>query len=111
MIINRLIRSEKNIYRRPDFTKDEIEPYVILTVQKALEKNPSPLIGLSFQYLKRQLLSHDMFEERDDVSYIDPFFKTKIPTDNLIKYRDYYEQYMDDNEKHYGSAYGRNDDR
>ena len=92
IIINRLIRSAANIFERPDFSKDVVEPYQILTVSKALEKNPSPMIGLSFQNLKRQLLSNEMFEERNEASYMDAYFKTEIPTENLIKYAKYADQ-------------------
>lgn len=86
LIINRLIRSVEREYERPDFSKDEIEPYNIYTVSKALEKNKSPLIGLSFQNIKRQLLSDDLYEGRDGSSFIDSFYLTNIPTENLKKY-------------------------
>lgn len=89
LIINRLIRSQADIYRRPDFSQDVLEPYTILTVSKSLEKNPAPLIGLSFQNIKRQLLSNDLFEKRTDTSYIDNFFKPHISTENLKKYAVY----------------------
>ena len=92
LIINRLIRSANNIFERPDFSKETVEPYQILTVAKALEKNPSPMIGLSFQNLKRQLLSNELFEERNAASYMDAYFKTEIPTENLIKYAQYADQ-------------------
>ena len=97
LIINRLIRSASNIFERPDFSKDTVEPYEILTVSKALEKNPSPMIGLAFQNLKRQLLSNEMFEERNKSSYMDAYFKTEIPTENLIKYAKYADQTALDN--------------
>ena len=86
LITNRLIRSVENMYERPDFTQDELEPYSIYTVSRALEKNRSPLIGLSFQNIKRQLLSDELFEERHGSSFIDAFYLTDIPTDNLKKY-------------------------
>ena len=86
LIINRLIRSAVNIYERPDFTKDEIEPYNIYTVSKALEKNKSPLVGISFQNIKRQLLSDELYEDRDGTSFIDPFYWENIPTKNLKEY-------------------------
>ena len=92
LIINRLIRSAENIFERPDFSKDVVEPYQILTVSKALEKNPSPMIGLSFQNLKRQLLSNEMYEDRNEASYMDAYFKTEIPTENLVKYAKYADQ-------------------
>ena len=92
LIINRLIRSAENIFERPDFSKDDIGPYEILTVSKALEKNPSPMIGLAFQNLKRQLLSNELFDERNETSYMDAYFKTEIPTENLVKYARFADQ-------------------
>ena len=92
LIINRLIRSAEDIYRRPDFSKDTLEPYVIFTVRKSLEKNPSPLMGIGFQNIKRQLLSNDLFEKRTETSYIDNFFKPTISTENLSKYAVYYDE-------------------
>lgn len=86
LIINRLVRSVENEYDRPNFLKDDLEPYNIYTVSKALEKNKSPLIGLSFQNIKRQLLSDELYEDRTGTSFIDPFFWTEVPTDNLRGY-------------------------
>ena len=86
LIINRLVRSVENEYDRPNFLKDDLEPYNIYTVSKALEKNKSPLIGLSFQNIKRQLLSDELYEDRTGTSFIDPFFWTEVPTDNLREY-------------------------
>ena len=86
LIINRLIRSMKDPYSRPNFYAEELEPYQIYTVAKALEKNKSPLMGLSFQNFKRQFLSDDLYEERNGTSFVDPFFMEEIPTDNLKLY-------------------------
>lgn len=86
LITNRLIRSAINQYDRPDFLRTDLEPYNIYTVSKALEKNNSPLIGISFQNIKRQFLSDELYEERHGTSFIDPFYWTEIPTDNLKKY-------------------------
>ena len=86
LIVNRLIRSVENMYDRPDFSKEELEPYQIFTVRKALEKNKSPLIGISFQDIKRQFLSDELYEDRQGTSFIDPFYWTDIPTDNLKEY-------------------------
>ena len=86
LIINRLIRSDINMYERPDFSNEELEPYSMYTVSRALEKNKSPLIGLSFQNIKRQFLSDELYENRHGTSFIDPFYWTNIPTDNLKKY-------------------------
>ena len=89
LIINRLIRLRDNIFVRPDFSKDELDPYQIITIRKSLEKNKSPLMGLAFQDIKRQLLSDELFEERDDTSYIDPFFNPIVDASNIKKYRKY----------------------
>lgn len=86
LIINRLIRSVEREYERPDFLQEELEPYKIYTVSQALEKNKSPLIGLSFQNIKRQFLSDELYEDRNGTSFIDSFYWTEIPTDNLKNY-------------------------
>lgn len=89
LIINRLIRSIENPYERPDFSKSILEPYEIVTVQKALKKNKSPLIGISSDHIKQQILSDDFFEERCGTSYVDCLYKENINTENLKKYSDY----------------------
>lgn len=78
-VINRLVRSDINVYDRPDFTRPNLEPYTIITIRKALEDNKSPGLGLSVQYIKRQLLSDEIVTERTGTSYIDPFLQTKVP--------------------------------
>lgn len=99
LIINRLIRSVKHKYERPDFRAKKLEPYQIYTIKKALEQNKSPLIGISFQDIKRQLLSDDILK-RDGTSFIDPFYWTHIPTKNLKKYGDLAERVVrDDDDK------------
>lgn len=85
-ILNRLIRSVAKPYDRPNFLADELEPYEIYTVQRALKRNKSPMVGLSFEDIKKQFLSDELYTERNGTSYLDPFFKTKVSTDNLIKY-------------------------
>ena len=86
LITNRLIRCVQNKYERPDFYEEKLEPYEIYTIRRALEKNKSPLIGISFQNIKRQFYSDELYEERNGTSFIDPFYWTDIPTDNLKKY-------------------------
>lgn len=84
LIINRLIRKyPDDDFERPDFTDDEVPPYQIYTVLKALENNKSALIGLSSQDIKRQILSDDLITKKDGVSYIDPFFKKDTSTKRL----------------------------
>lgn len=86
LIMNRMIRSIAHPFDRPDFTKDEVEPYTIYTVSKALEKNKSITVGLSFQNIKRQILSDDTFTDRNGTSYLDAFYQTNVSTDNYREY-------------------------
>lgn len=86
IILNRLIRKADNIYERPDFSKKTLEPYQITTIRKSLEYNKSPLIGLVFEQLKRQVLSDDFFEIRNGESYYDPLFKETVDMSNIKKY-------------------------
>lgn len=89
LIMNRLIRSVSNPHIRPDFSDpDNLEPYNIVTVSRALEHNESPLIGISFQNIKRQLLSDELYEDKEGNSFIDPLYWTEVPTDNLKLYAD-----------------------
>ena len=86
LILNRLIRSVDRPYDRPDFSRRKLEPYGIYTVSKNLEKNRSPFVGLSYQGIKRQFLSDDLFEEKTGTSYLDPFFMTEVPMKNFKRY-------------------------
>lgn len=88
VIINRLIKDVDNIYERPDFTTHIMPKYQIGTVRGVLKKNKSPLIGLSSEDLKRQILSDEFFINRNGTSYLDPLFKEKVPMKNIKKYYD-----------------------
>lgn len=77
IIIHPMIRSKKDVLERPNFRKyNAIDDYQILTVEGALEKHPSVLIGLSFQFLDRQFKSPLTFK-KTALSYVDPFFKER----------------------------------
>jgi len=86
MIINRMIRDASDIYRRPDFSKKILPKYQIITARQALEKNLAPHIGLSYQDVKRQMISDDMYTKRSESSYLDPLFNTEVPMNNLKEY-------------------------
>lgn len=82
-IINRLIRSVERPYERPDFSNPDLEDYEIYEVSKALEKNKSPLIGMAYQDIKRQMLSDEFVTERNGTSYVDHLMKPHVS--NLYK--------------------------
>lgn len=75
VLLQPLIRSIDDVLERPNFKKyDAPDKSQILTVEAALEKHPSVLISLSFQFLGRQLLSPLTFKKTGN-SFIDPFFR------------------------------------
>lgn len=80
IILNRLIRDANNIYLRPDFSKFKHPDFKILTLNQALINTKAPTIGLSYQEVKRQILSDGLYEEKDGSSYLDPMYATKIDT-------------------------------
>ena len=90
IIINRLIRKDPDTdFERPDFSQDELEPYQIYTILRALSNNKSALIGLASQDIKKQILSDDLVTKKTGHSYIDPFFKKKTSTKRLTDIREH----------------------
>lgn len=78
VLIRPLIRDVYEVLERPNFRKYVSEnDYQIMTVDSALVKNPSVLISLSAQDLKRQLKSPLTFKKKDE-SFLDPFFKETL---------------------------------
>lgn len=86
VIINRLIKDVNDPYVRPDFSQEIMPKYQIKTVKNALTKNKSPLIGLSSENLKKQLLDDELYTTRYDESYVDPLFKETISMKRLKGY-------------------------
>ena len=77
VIINPLIRDIDNILERPNFNSySALDNYQMLTVESALENHPSVLVGMSFQFLERQL-KRPLTYKKTAKSFIDPFFKEK----------------------------------
>lgn len=78
MLVRALIRKRSNVYEDPDFGPNgDPDDYVILRLNDALFKNPSPTVSLSYGYLKKQLLSPE-FYEKTAVSHLDPLFVSKV---------------------------------
>lgn len=78
MLVRALIRKKSNVYEDPDFGPNgDLNDYVILRLNDALFKNPSPVISLSYGYLKKQLLSPEFYEKTAS-SHLDPLFVSKV---------------------------------
>lgn len=86
VIINRLIKDVNDPYVRPDFSQEIMPKYQIKTVKNALTKNKSPLIGLSSENLKKQLLDDELYTTRYEESYVDPLFRETISMKRLKGY-------------------------
>lgn len=75
ILLRPLIRTAEDILERPNFAKYGADKNCeILTLSSAIINHPSPLIGLSASYLKKQLKSPLTFRKRG-TSIVDPFFK------------------------------------
>lgn len=83
VILNRLIRSADNIYERPDFSKFKLPEYKILTLNQALLNTKAPTVAFSYQEIKRQLQSDDLYTTKDGSSYFDPLYSTTVDTSRL----------------------------
>lgn len=86
IVCRNLLRSTKDILQRPDFSKKD-EKYEILTLQRALMKNPSPIITLSYERLDDQLknaLTYRKFKP----SILDKLF--------MKKYKQYFNSDIED---------------
>lgn len=78
MMIRELIRKASNEYERPDFSANgDISDYTILRLNSALFKNPSPIVSLSYGYLRKQLLSPELYHKHED-SHLDPLFVVNL---------------------------------
>lgn len=84
LILNRLIRDADDLYHRPDFTQTKTPRFKYVTVNWALENNPSPLVGMSFQYIERQMKKTSFTTERTETAYIDEMYKKRLHTDKLF---------------------------
>lgn len=97
LIVNRLLYSYDNPYRRPNFRHKTLEPYGIQTVTKALLNNESPLLGLSYQNLKQQVVGGEaLYDEKKATSYIDDAYDKTINAQEIIEnIEDDFDDYSD----------------
>lgn len=78
IILRELLRSKKNILKRPDFSVySGIKDVDILTLKTALSRHPSITVSLSFQELKSQLRNLLTYE-KEGQSFLDPYFKESL---------------------------------
>lgn len=82
IILNRLIRDADNIYHRPKFSEFQEPHYKIINLNQSLTRHPAPTIGTSYQELKRQITSGDIFT-KTGAAYTDALYAEKIPTKRL----------------------------
>lgn len=85
VILNRLIRDANDLYKRPDFKQFKNPEYKILNLNQALLNTKAPTVAFSYQELKRQLLSDDIYETKDGSSYLDMMYANKVSTEHLKK--------------------------
>ncbi len=83
VILNRLIRDVDRLYHRPDFSQFTVPKYKILNLNQALLNTQAPTVGMSYQELKRQLLSDAIYDNKDGGAYLDPLYSDKIDTTRL----------------------------
>ena len=81
IIIRCLVRRGDNKMFYPDFSHVKEPKYVILTIEQAIESYPSPLLGLTYQDLKEQILADETFFEKSSDAYIDELFKKHVKYD------------------------------
>ena len=83
IILNRLIRDANDLYSRPDFSKFKMPEFKIVTLNQALINTRAPTVGMAYQEIKRQLLSNALYTEKNESSYLDPMFATKVDTSRM----------------------------
>lgn len=82
-IVKGLIRKKSNILEYPDWSRNgDPDDYCILPVNSGLKNNPSPLVSLSYGYIRQQLISPELYE-KEAPSHLDALF-----TRQLSKYID-----------------------
>lgn len=83
IILNRLIRDANDLFSRPNFKDFNNPEYKILTLNQALLKTKAPTIGISYQEIKRQLLSDEIYDVKKGSSYYDPLYANRVDTRRL----------------------------
>ena len=78
MIIRSLIRKKSNILEFPDFSiAGDSRDYQILKLDEAQLHHPSALVSMPYGYLRRQLLSTDLYE-KTQTGPLDPLYVSDL---------------------------------
>lgn len=78
-IIRALLRKQSNPLEFPDWSLNgDHNDYRIMTLNDSLLQNPSPLVSMSYGYLRKQLIGTQLYLKRG-TSHIDPFFVPDLP--------------------------------
>ena len=79
VIIRELVRSSRNVLKRPDFTRlVMLQDYQLMTIMSALKKNPAINTSLSTAYLKDQLIRQTETYEKWEKSEFDSYFRLTL---------------------------------
>lgn len=73
VLMNRLIRDPNDLTRRPNYSND-VADETILSISKALLNTKGVPVRLSFEQIKRQLLSYNTYDVYGD-AYVQPLFE------------------------------------
>lgn len=87
VMLNRICRVPGDVRRRPNFAKRELPEYHFYSLGKCIEENGSPTVGMIYEQLQRQLLRITL-EDRNDSSFIDPFFEELVCMQPILSQRD-----------------------
>ena len=73
-IVKGLVRKKSNILEYPDWSRNgNPDDYTVLPVNSGLQNNPSPLVSISYGYIRKQLISPE-FYEKNAPSHLDALF-------------------------------------
>lgn len=73
-IVKGLIRKKSNILEYPDWSRNgDPDDYQVIPVNGGLKNNPSPLVSLSYGYIRQQLVSPELYE-KNAASHLDALF-------------------------------------
>ena len=65
VILRALIRKKSNILEVPDWSRNgDPDDVTVLTIRTGLQNNPSPLVSLTYGYIKQQVTSPEFYEKK-----------------------------------------------